>query len=72
MVGADLRQRVRRTTIGGFRVILVFGGKGQLGRALARQAALGGVELLALSRSEADITDLRTVESVITRCQPDV
>jgi dTDP-4-dehydrorhamnose reductase len=53
-------------------LILVFGGHGQLGRALARQSTLRGIELLALSRSEGDITDPGAVENAIARWRPDV
>jgi dTDP-4-dehydrorhamnose reductase len=50
--------------------ILVFGGSGQLGLDLARISAKRGVELRALSRSQADITDLSGVTSAIGDFKP--
>jgi len=72
VVGADLQQGLGKRTTGGLGLILVFGGNGQLGRALARQSVLRGIKLLALSRSEGDITDPGAIESAIAQWPPDV
>ena len=51
-------------------MILVFGGNGQLGRALARAAAQGKVALTALAHGEADIADSAVVGAALARHKP--
>ena len=53
-------------------MILVFGGNGQLGRALIRAAAERHVALHALTRAEADIADAAAVAAVLKRSRPDL
>ncbi|GAF12654.1 dTDP-4-dehydrorhamnose reductase [Bacillus sp. JCM 19046] len=52
--------------------ILVTGAKGQLGSAVVRCAFSAGMEVLAYSRDELDITNSALVESMLFREQPDV
>jgi dTDP-4-dehydrorhamnose reductase len=51
-------------------VILVFGGNGQLGRELARAAALQAIPLETLSHAEVDIAEGSAVASVLSRIKP--
>jgi dTDP-4-dehydrorhamnose reductase len=51
-------------------VILVFGGNGQLGRELAREAVARGVALVSLVRSQADITDYSAILDALKRYEP--
>jgi dTDP-4-dehydrorhamnose reductase len=53
-------------------LIVLFGGDGQLGRALAKQSASHRIELRALSRHDADITDVAAVARALSRWEPDV
>ena len=53
-------------------MILIFGGNGQLGQELARAAQTHGVALTAMSRGDADITNVEQVEAAIRRYQPRV
>lgn len=53
-------------------MILVFGGQGQLGQELQRQAGLAGIALTALSRAECDIADAGAVQSALQRICPSV
>lgn len=53
-------------------MILVFGGNGQLGQELARKAVEHGAALVALPRSEADITSTDQVDAAIHRYKPNV
>jgi dTDP-4-dehydrorhamnose reductase len=48
--------------------IVVLGGAGQLGRAIAR---CGGPGILALDRAAADVTDPRALADVLVRTRPD-
>jgi dTDP-4-dehydrorhamnose reductase len=52
--------------------ILVFGAGGQVGREVRRAAWPPSFELLALDRRASDITDARTVGTVIARQQPEL
>jgi dTDP-4-dehydrorhamnose reductase len=51
-------------------VILTFGGNGQLGQELTRASAARAMPLVALSRSEVDITDRAAVTDAIRRHGP--
>jgi dTDP-4-dehydrorhamnose reductase len=51
-------------------VILAFGGEGQLGQELARQAVRQRVTLAALGRRQADITDQSAVAAALTSHRP--
>jgi dTDP-4-dehydrorhamnose reductase len=51
-------------------VILVFGGDGQLGRELARTAAVRGAPLTACGRAQADITDTAAVAAALAAYHP--
>jgi dTDP-4-dehydrorhamnose reductase len=51
-------------------MILVFGQNGQLGRELADAAAERNIPLVALSRADADIADLPSVERAIAEHRP--
>jgi dTDP-4-dehydrorhamnose reductase len=51
-------------------LILVFGGRGQLGQELVAQAGASDVPLLALGRGDADICDVDAVERVISQSKP--
>ena len=53
-------------------MILVFGGKGQLGQEFSRAAAAQAIRLRALARTEADIADAAAVADVMARCKPDL
>lgn len=53
-------------------MILVFGGKGQLGQELARKAVEHGAALVALPRFEADITNADQVGAAIRRYKPNI
>lgn len=53
-------------------MILVFGGNGQLGQELSRKAVEHGAALIALPRSEADITSTGQVDAAIQRYKPNV
>jgi len=50
--------------------ILVFGGDGQLGRELTARAALIGIPLVGVRRSEADIADAGAIARAMTRISP--
>lgn len=52
-------------------LLLVTGGDGQLGRAVARVAARRGRRALALGRAELDITDAARVHGVVGRAAPE-
>jgi dTDP-4-dehydrorhamnose reductase len=52
--------------------ILQFGTTGQLGVELVRQAAAYGVDLVALSRAEADLTDPAACAARVAAARPDV
>ena len=54
------------------KALLVFGGDGQLGRALAKAAAPKGWTIVALSRAAADITDADQVARAIAAHEPAV
>jgi dTDP-4-dehydrorhamnose reductase len=51
-------------------VILVFGRDGQLGRELARAAAMRAIPLHALSHAEGDIADATAVAAALSRVKP--
>ena len=51
-------------------MILVFGGNGQLGRELARAAALQAIPMETLSHVEVDIANSAAVASVLSRIKP--
>lgn len=51
-------------------MILVLGGCGQLGRALAARADANSVALTALGRDEADVTDPKSLALAIARTRP--
>jgi dTDP-4-dehydrorhamnose reductase len=51
-------------------VILVFGRDGQLGRELARAAAMRDISLEALSHAEVDIADAAAVAAALSRVKP--
>lgn len=53
-------------------LILVFGGKGQLGSALVEAGAAAGVPVVGMDRAEADITNPRSVAAAIDRVAPSV
>ena len=53
-------------------MILVFGGNGQVGQSLVREASLRRIPLRALSRAEADITDASNVVAAVSRWRPSV
>src|SRR5690242_19420916 len=72
VVAAHPRSRLRRRAPWGAGVILVFGGKGQLGRELDREAAERHVPLQALTRAEADIADAAAVATALKRWKPDL
>ncbi len=53
-------------------MILVFGGRGQLGSQLSENAAQRGVKMLSLGRDEADIAEVATVRRFIADARPSV
>jgi len=53
-------------------ILLVFGGHGQLGRALLRRARLAGRHCVVLPRAAADVCASLRVHEAITRVQPDI
>jgi dTDP-4-dehydrorhamnose reductase len=52
--------------------VLLFGSHGQLGSELRRATAAGSIELIAVPRSDADISDRRTVRELVDRHNPAV
>jgi len=52
------------------RPALIFGGEGQVGQALARQARSGAA--IGLGRGEADLTDADAVDAALDRHRPDL
>jgi dTDP-4-dehydrorhamnose reductase len=52
--------------------VLLFGSHGQLGSELRRATAAGNIELIAASRSDADISDKQTVRELVDRHNPAV
>ena len=50
--------------------ILVAGGQGQVGSALAQQGKEQGLDLVALGRSELDITSAESINEVFKKYQP--
>ena len=50
--------------------IVVFGGRGTLGRAFERICALRGLPVHIVTRREADITDAAAVDAILRRVQP--
>jgi dTDP-4-dehydrorhamnose reductase len=54
------------------RKVLVFGANGQVGHELTRGQAPAGVQVIGLTRSEADITDGAAVRRAVLRHAPDV
>lgn len=52
--------------------ILVAGGEGQVGKSLCQMAEERELSLVALSRSELDITDRTSVEEALIKYQPDI
>ncbi len=53
-------------------MILVFGGNGQLGQELKREAASRAISMRTLSRADADIADSAAVASALSRWKPDL
>ena len=53
-------------------MILVFGGNGQLGQELVREAASRAISLRRLSRAEADITDSAAVTAALSHGKPNL
>jgi dTDP-4-dehydrorhamnose reductase len=53
------------------RTLLVFGGDGQVGRAIAARRPPDGWRLVTASRNEADITRADAVTRLVSRLQPD-
>ena len=54
------------------KTLLIFGGDGQLGRALAKAVAPGGWRIVSLARAAADITDIDQVIRAIAAHEPAV
>ncbi|CAN5909068.1 dTDP-4-dehydrorhamnose reductase [soil metagenome] len=54
------------------RKILVTGGRGQLGRGIARRAEANGCTVVALGRDELDVTVSSTIEAAMQAHAPDV
>lgn len=52
--------------------ILVTGGQGQVGSALAAQGLEQGLDLVAISRSELDITDAESIAAAFAQYKPDL
>jgi dTDP-4-dehydrorhamnose reductase len=52
--------------------LLITGAAGMLGQDLAAAATAAGIETLALSRSDLDITDSGAVDEAVSRARPDV
>mgnify|MGYP003565767448 CR=1 FL=1 len=50
--------------------ILITGGSGQLGRELLQEVQIRGIEVLAPSHQQMDITDIEHVKKFINRRQP--
>ena len=50
--------------------ILITGGSGQLGRELLQEVQISGIEVLAPSHQQMDITDIEQVKKFINRHQP--
>src|SRR4051794_31970591 len=70
MVATHPQRRLSRRAARGRRVILLFGGNGQLGRELVRASAASAVPLVALSRADADIAEEAAVRAAIGRKKP--
>ena len=51
---------------------IILGGQGQVGRALARQAAAQGISALSPGRKDLDLCDLAPLRELISRDRPDV
>jgi hypothetical protein len=64
------RRRLSWRAAGSGRVILAFGGNGQLGQELTRAAAASAIPLAALSRAQANIADPAAVRDAIARHDP--
>src|SRR4051812_15495003 len=69
VVGAHSQRGLSRRAAGGRCVILVFG-NGQLGQELTRASAGRAVPLVALSRTQADITHAAAVHAALKRHAP--
>lgn len=52
--------------------ILVTGGQGQVGTALYLEGAKLGLDLIALNRSELDITNIRNIDAIFSQFRPDI
>lgn len=52
--------------------ILVAGGQGQVGSALANVGKEQGLDLVALGRSKLDITDATSIAAIFEECQPNL
>src|SRR5262245_15007430 len=70
VVGAHSQWRLPRGTAGSGRVILVFGGGGQLGQELARMAKSRAISLTALTHAQADVPNAGNVASAIASYRP--
>src|SRR4051794_27979586 len=72
LVGSDPQWPLSRRATGDDRMILLFGAGGQLGRELLRASTARAIPLVALPRTEADITDENAVGAAISRHRPTI
>ena len=69
-MGAASQRGLWRRATGGGRLILLFGGQGQVGQEIVRVCVARHVRLAAPGRGYADITDRAAIRDAIASCRP--